>query len=309
MISKSYKTSNATHNKGTKSKILYSVTTCGFILRLINSAVKKVILRIEHCDMGRYFLEVMYDGGAFHGSQIQNDTPTVQLAINQALSTLLRQEVETVGASRTDEGVHALCSYYHFDINEALAPNFVYRVNAILPPTISLLAVYQPHDDEMNARFAAERRRYRYKIHTYKNPFLNNRSLFYPFKIDVETLNKTAAIIKEHTDFETFSKRNTQTYTYNCSIFESYWEFFDNELHYVVEANRFLRGMVRGLVGTQLQVARGRHTIEEFRKIIESKDCNQADFSVAGHGLYLEHIQYPDGSLTEIRDKTNERNQ
>lgn len=256
--------------------------------------------------MARYFLEVMYDGGAFHGSQIQKDLPTVQLAINQAISTLLRQEIETIGASRTDEGVHALCSYFHFDIDQAPPSNFVYRVNALLPFSISLKALYRANDPELNARFAAEKRRYRYKIHNRKNPFLHNRSLFYPFSIDINTLHKTAEIIKEYTNFETFSKRNTQTYTYNCTIFDSYWEERDNELHYIVEANRFLRGMVRGLVGTQLQVARGRHTIDEFRKIIESKDCGNADFSVAGHGLYLEHIQYPEDALVEIKDtKTN----
>lgn len=258
--------------------------------------------------MARYFLEVMYDGSAFHGSQIQKDLPTVQLAINQAISTLLRQEIETIGASRTDEGVHALCSYFHFDYELALPPNFVYRVNALLPFSMSLKALYQANNPELNARFAAESRKYRYKIHSAKNPFLHQRSLFYPFSINEATLHQTAAIIKEYTDFETFSKRNTQTYTFNCNIFDSYWEKHGEELHYIVTANRFLRGMVRGLVGTQLQVARGRHTVDEFRKIIESKDCNNADFSVAGHGLYLEHIQYPEGALVEIKDTTTRRN-
>lgn len=253
--------------------------------------------------MARYFLEVMYDGSAFHGSQIQGDIPTVQLALNQALSTLLRKEIETTGASRTDEGVHALCSYYHLDLEDAPAPNFVYRVNALLPFSMSLKALYQANDPELNARFAAEKRRYRYRIHHQKNPFLHKRSLYYPFKLDVDTLHKTAKVLKEYTDFETFSKRNTQTYTFNCTIFESYWEVYKGELHYIVEANRFLRGMVRGLVGTQLQVARGKHTLEEFRKIIEAKDCSKADFSVAGHGLYLEHIHYPEGLITHIPDK------
>ncbi len=253
--------------------------------------------------MARYFLEIMYDGTAFHGSQLQGETPTVQLAVNKALSTLLREPIETFGASRTDEGVHALCSYYHFDTAQELHPHFLYKMNAVLPFTISANSIYKAINPEANARFDAISRQYRYRIYHQKNPFLQNRALYYPFKIDTELLHQTAAIIKEYTDFESFSKRNTQTYTFKCTIFQSYWEQKDNELHYVVEANRFLRGMVRGLVGTQLQVARGRHTIDEFRNIIDAKDCTKADFSVAGHGLYLEQIKYPENTLIEIKDK------
>jgi len=253
--------------------------------------------------MARYFLEVSYDGTAFHGSQLQGDLPTVQLALNKALSTLLRAEIITFGASRTDEGVHALCNYYHFDTDLPLHPNFIYKMNAILPPALSLKRMFMPNDAELNARFAAISRRYRYRIYHQKDPFLVNRALYFPFSINPGILNQTAEILKEYTDFETFSKRNTQTHTFKCTIFQSYWEQKGEELHFIVEANRFLRGMVRGLVGTQLKVARGKHSIEGFRKLIEAKDCTKADFSVAGHGLYLEHIQYPENSLTEIKDE------
>jgi tRNA pseudouridine38-40 synthase len=248
----------------------------------------------------RYFIEVCYNGNAFHGSQIQGELLTVQGTLNKALSTLLRRPVETFGASRTDEGVHALSNMYHFDEEQSLHSQFRYKLNAILPHTMSVQNIYTSTKEEANARFDATSRRYRYRIYKSKNPFLYERALFYPFAIDRDILNKTAGVIKEYHDFETFSKRNTQSFTFLCTIFQSYWEEIGDELHYVVEANRFLRGMVRALVGTQLQVARGKHTLEEFRKIIEAKDCTNADFSVTGHGLYLEAVNYPEGYLVKL---------
>lgn len=245
----------------------------------------------------RYVLEVMYDGAQFHGSQVQGDLPTVQLALNKALSTLLREEVVTFGASRTDEGVHALCNFYHFDTEKELKPQFHYNLNSILPFALSVRNIHTAKSETFNARFDAVSRTYRYKIYSKKNPFYHQRALYYPFKLDEEKLTQTAALLKEYTDFETFSKRNTQTYTFQCKIFESFWERREDQLHYVVKANRFLRGMVRGLVGTQLQVGRDRHSVEDFKNIIEAKDCTRADFSVAGHGLYLVEIEYPQGSL------------
>lgn len=249
----------------------------------------------------RYFLEISYDGTAFHGSQLQGNTPTVQLALNRALSTLLRRPVVTFGASRTDEGVHAIGNFYHFDEPEELHPQFSYKLNAILPQAIAVRGLYIAHKEEANARFDAVSRRYRYRIYSRKNPFLHQRALFYPLRTDPILLRQTAAILREYKDFETFSKRNSQTFTFLCNIFDSYWEAVGEELHYVVEANRFLRGMVRGLVGTQLQVARGKTTLADFRQIIEAKDCTRADFSVAGHGLYLESVNYPEGYLIPVR--------
>lgn len=249
--------------------------------------------------MARYFLEVAYDGTAFHGSQLQGNTPTVQLAINKALRTLLREEIISFGASRTDEGVHALCNFYHFDTEQVLHPNFQYKMNAILPHTICVKQLYTVAND-LNARFAAMSRRYRYRIYHAKDPFMLNRGMYYPYKIDKGILDAAAAMLPEYTNFETFSKRRTQTKTFLCNITRSEWEAHENELHYIVEGNRFLRGMVRGLVGTQLLAARGKVNLDGFRAIIESRDCTQADFSVPGYGLYLENISYPAGSLTEI---------
>jgi len=250
--------------------------------------------------MTRYVLEIMYDGTRFHGSQVQGETPTVQLYINKALATLFRKTIETTGASRTDEGVHALCNYYHFDMEEELHPELMYRLNAVLPEGVAIKGMYKATNPEFNARFEAVRRRYRYRIYKAKNPFLLNKALFYPFTLNEETLNETAAIIKDHTQFESFCKRNAQVHTFNCTIHQSYWERHDGELHYIVEANRFLRGMVRGLVATQIYIARGRGNVTDFKNIIDAQNCTKAYFNVAGHGLYLENIAYPEGTLEEI---------
>ncbi len=246
--------------------------------------------------MPRYVFEVMYDGTQFHGSQIQGEQVTVQWAINQALSTICRKAIITFGASRTDEGVHALCNYYHFDLDAAPLADLVYKCNALLPKGIAVkrMCAVTP---EFNARFDALSRRYRYRIYAHKNPFMHGRGMFLPFSLNENLLHETAAILKEYTQFETFAKRRGQTKTYNCHIMHSYWQRAEGELQYIVEGNRFLRGMVRGLVGTQLQVARGKISLAEFRVIIESHDCTQAFFDVPGHGLYLENIEYPAGAL------------
>jgi len=239
----------------------------------------------------------MYDGTQFHGSQLQGSTPTVQLAVNKALSTLLRKEMETFGASRTDEGVHALSNFYHFDIEEELHPHLHYKLNALLPHSVAIKNIYKCVGKPINARFDALSRQYRYRIYRKKNPFYHERALYFPYQLNMELLNETASIIKQHNSFESFSKRKTQSKTFICNIYESYWEEQGDQLHYVVRANRFLRGMVRGLVGTQLQVGRGQISSDRFKEIIDLKDCTKADFSVAGHGLYLEEIVYPEGRL------------
>ncbi len=248
----------------------------------------------------RYVLEVMYDGTKFHGSQVQGSQVTVQLALNSALSTLFRMPVSTYGASRTDEGVHALSNFYHFDLGEELDFDLFYKINAILPHSMAVKRVYKATDPAMNVRFDAIRRQYRYRIYMAKDPFLFQRALFYPFTLNRGLLDETAAMIMEYEHFETFSKRNAQSKTFTCKIFRSYWEQNGGELHYVVEANRFLRGMVRGLVGTQLHIAREKGTLDDFRMIIQCGDCTKAFFDVAGHGLYLERITYPEGLLVPL---------
>jgi tRNA pseudouridine38-40 synthase len=242
----------------------------------------------------------MYDGTKFHGSQVQGETPTVQLEINKALSTLLRRPIISFGASRTDEGVHALCNYYHFDTEDIPANDFLYKCNSVLPHSIAVKRMCKAADPEFNARFDAIRRRYRYRIYFKKNPFLRDRAFYYPFRIDRGILTETAKVITEYEHFESFAKRNAQVKTFNCKIIQSYWEDKGDELHYIVEANRFLRGMVRGLVGTQLQIARYNGNADDLKKIIEARDCTKAFFSVAGHGLYLENIDYREGALETL---------
>lgn len=249
--------------------------------------------------MSRYVLQVMYDGSAFNGSQIQGTQPTVQLSLNEALQILLRENIETFGASRTDEGVHALSNYYHFDTDAVLTPHSMYQLNAILPRAVSARKIFRAASD-FNARFDALSRRYRYRIYAGKNPFLFQRSLHFPYRLNRALLNATAAALLDYSDFESFSKRGAQTRTFQCRIDQSYWEDVGEELHYVVEANRFLRGMVRGLVGTQLRAARGKYGLEEFHQIIRAKDCSRADFSPKGWGLYLEEIRYPEGALMPV---------
>lgn len=242
----------------------------------------------------RYFIEVSYNGLAFHGSQLQGQLPTVQGEINKALSILLRRDVCSFGASRTDEGVHALGNFYHFDTVAQLPDSFSYKLNALLPFELSVNRILESRNPEANARFDAISRQYRYRIYSKKDPFLFQRAHYFPYRADKRLLDESAAILLNYSDFKSFAKRKSQTRTYRCNIMKSYWEERSNELHFVVEANRFLRGMVRAMVGTQLQVSRGKISIPEFKSIIESGDCTKADFSVPGYGLYLEKIEYPE---------------
>lgn len=246
--------------------------------------------------MARYLIEVAYDGLCFHGSQIQGETPTVQLLVNRALSTLYRTKMESVGASRTDEGVHALSNYYHFDADKPPQQDFLYKCNAILPHGIAFKKIFSVPGD-FNARFHAVLRSYRYRIYAAKDPFLHNKALYYPYPLNEELLHQTADIIKANVQFESFAKRNSQVNNFNCTIHTSTWERGGTELHYCVSANRFLRGMVRGLVATQLRVARGSITVNDFLHIIEARNCTKAFFDVAGHGLYLESVHYPTDKL------------
>ena len=206
--------------------------------------------------------------------------------------------METFGSSRTDEGVHAMSNYYHFDIpDEEMSFDLLYKMNAILPVGIGITRLLKSVNTDFNARFSAISRRYRYIIYFRKNPFLFQRAMYYPFKFDKDILNESASVFLKYTDFESFAKRKLQSSNFECFISKSYWEFYDHEMHYVVEANRFLRGMVRGLVATQLQVARGNIDTIRLEEIINLKDSKTAYFDVPGWGLYLENIEYPEGEL------------
>jgi pseudouridylate synthase I len=246
----------------------------------------------------RYFLEVSYLGTRYAGSQVQANAVTVQWELEKALETFFRKPVVLTGSSRTDAGVHALQNFFHFDWEEAIPGRNIYNINAILPKDIAVRGIYRV-GDENHCRFDAVARLYEYRIYWKKDPFLEGRAYYFPYTLDREAMMKAAGVVAEYRDFTSFSKRNTQAKTFECSIMESAWEGREDLLVYRVKANRFLRGMVRGLTGTMLQVGRGKISVEEFRKIIEAKDCTLADFSVPGHGLYLMRVEYPGNYFSE----------
>lgn len=243
--------------------------------------------------MPRYFLELAYKGTAYHGFQIQDNAPTIQLHIEKALFTLFKQPFELTGSSRTDAGVHALQNFFHFDAELDIHAKHLYNLNAILPNDIAVKSI-QPVADTAHCRFDALGRAYHYYIYQQKQPFLNDRAWFYPYSLDLSLLNQAAALIKKHTDFTSFAKRNSQVFTHNCTIHVSEWIITaDQQYVYHVQANRFLRGMVRALVGTMLKVGRGQLSLEAFEQIIIAKDCTKADFSTPPHGLFLAKVLFP----------------
>lgn len=242
--------------------------------------------------MQRYFLELSYKGTAYSGFQIQDTGVTIQSEVTDALSTILRRKFQLTGSSRTDAGVHAAQNFFHFDTELEITDKHVYNLNAVLSNDIAIRQVRRV-GPEAHCRFDAISRSYRYQIYRYKDPFLTDTSWLYPFTIDRALLDQAAAILMEYTDFTSFSKRNTQVKTFNCSIEMSQWGELDGQLLYEVRSNRFLRGMIRGLVATMLRVARGSISINDFRKIIESKDCSKADFSAPAHGLCLTKVAFP----------------
>jgi tRNA pseudouridine38-40 synthase len=244
--------------------------------------------------MNRYFLEVSYKGTDYAGFQVQENALTIQEEVEKALAVLLRKKVSLTGSSRTDSGVHALQNYFHFDMDGTLEARCLYNVNALLPPDIAAVSLREMHKDA-HCRFDAVARQYRYMVYGRKDPFMRDRAYYFPYTLDLSVMREAADIVKEHTDFTSFSKRNTQVKTFNCNIFESGWEECEGYIMYRVRANRFLRGMVRGLVGTMLQVGRKKISAEEFRHIIKNGDSSSVDFSVPGSGLCLEKVEFSEG--------------
>jgi tRNA pseudouridine38-40 synthase len=246
--------------------------------------------------MTRYFLAFSYKGTAYNGlaSQTQSNVNTIQNEIEKALQIIFRIPITTTTSSRTDAGVHALDNFLQFDANIEIISNFIYKINALLPLDIFVSAIFKMHN-LAHCRFDPIGRDYKYYLHTKKNPFVQETSWHYPYKIDVTLLHETAAIILKTTNFESFSKKHGDNYTHICTIEKSEWQILDNGIiTYNVIGNRFLRGMVRGLVGTMLQVAKGVITISDFEKIIASNDCTNADFSTPAKGLFLQKVIFPD---------------
>lgn len=241
----------------------------------------------------RYFIEFAYNGKNYCGWQYQPHSPSVQETLNKAISTLLRAEIDVVGAGRTDTGVHAKQMFAHFDHegdldNEALT----LRLNSFLPKDIVIYRIIPLHADA-HARFDATSRTYEYHIHTYKDAFINEGSWYEYHPMDVDKMNEAAKVLFEFIDFKCFSKTHTDVKTFNCKITEAHWQQNGTQLVFTITADRFLRNMVRAIVGTLVNVGLGKISTDDFRKIIESRDRSAAGFSVPAHGLYLTKVIYP----------------
>lgn len=240
----------------------------------------------------RYFFEVKYKGTNYAGFQIQNNAATIQSEVKRVLRIYFKMEYKLTGSSRTDAGVHANQNFFHCDFAEVLPEKILYNLNALLPHDIAITRIVRVNN-EAHARFDALSREYIYNIYSIKNPFAFETAWFYPYTIDFGALQSAASILMEHKNFTSFAKRNSQVHTHDCTIFKSDWFQNDTGLSYVVKANRFLRGMVRGMVGTMLQVGRGAISLNDFRQVIASKDCTNANFATPPHGLFLNQVLYP----------------
>jgi len=249
----------------------------------------------------RYFIELAYDGTAYHGWQIQQNAHSVQEALNKALSTILRQPIETTGCGRTDTGVHAKEFFAHFDAPHppeggvSVLESTPFRgrggLNAILPPDIAIKNII-PVSPDAHARFDATLRSYQYHVHFNKDPFLRGYSWQLRDVPDVELMNQAAAMIMDYIDFSCFSKSNTQVKTNNCKISRAEWVQTEQGMVFHISADRFLRNMVRAIVGTLMMVGKGEIPPEAVRQIIESKNRSNAGMSVPACGLYLTEVKY-----------------
>ena len=242
----------------------------------------------------RYFITFSYDGTQYHGWQIQPNGVSVQERLQQALSTLLRQEVAVTGAGRTDAGVHARMMVAHFDINEKLdCKQLAYKLNRLLPQDIAVSKV-EPVSDDLHARFSATSRTYHYYIHTMKDPFQRAYSCEIHYPLDFDLMNEAGRILTTYEDFGAFCKAHADVKTTLCHVTEARWiQTSETTWYFRITANRFLRNMVRAVVGTLIDVGRGKLSMDEFRKVIEGKRRTEAGESMPGNALFLEEIKYP----------------
>ncbi len=243
--------------------------------------------------MQRFFITLSYDGTCYHGWQIQPNGNSVQAELQKALSVQLREDVQVVGAGRTDAGVHARMMVAHMDTAKIFdTANLVYKLNRMLPRDISVSGI-RPVDGEMHARFSATSRTYHYYIHLSKDPFRRAYSCELHYALDFEAMNLAAAILLEHEDFAAFCKSNTDVKTTLCNVTEARWvRDTDHSWHFVITANRFLRNMVRAVVGTLIDVGRGRISIDDFRGIVEGRKRTGAGESMPGNALFLEEVKF-----------------
>ena len=242
----------------------------------------------------RYFIELSYNGSAYHGWQIQPDDISVQEVIEKGLSTLLKTPISIMGAGRTDTGVHASQMFAHFDFDSDFGDiDLVYKLNSFLPKDIAIQNIFKVKADA-HTRFNALSRTYLYRISLKKNVFTTDNVYFVKQSLDVEKMNEASKILFDYKDFQCFSKSNTDVKTYYCNIMKAEWTLDNNELCFTIKADRFLRNMVRAIVGTLINIGLGKINIDHLHAIIKSKNRSEAGFSVPAHALYLTKIEYPD---------------
>lgn len=240
----------------------------------------------------RYFIELAYKGTNYHGWQYQPNAASVQETLKKALSMLLKTNIDIVGAGRTDTGVHAKQMFAHFDYDAEIdIQHLVQKLNSFLSKDIVICDIIKVAD-EAHARFDATKRTYEYYIHTAKDVFINDDSWLYKSALDLDRMNEACQLLFKHNDFECFSKTNTDVKTFNCVIFGANWKQTGNKIVFTISADRFLRNMVRAIVGTMINIGIGKISLSDFQKIIESKNRCEAGFSVPAHGLYLTKIEY-----------------
>lgn len=241
----------------------------------------------------RYFLHLAYDGTRYHGWQVQPGSITVQEEIERVLEILLRVKVRTTGCGRTDTGVHASEFYLHFDSAIALDVNWLtYKMNHILPPDIAIFRCIEA-EPNWHARFGATARTYHYHLHEHKDPFLHGRSVILSYSPDLEQMNAAAEWLLTQEDFASFCKAGGSQHTTICKLTECRWERDDSKIKFTVSADRFLRNMVRSMVGTMLDLGRGKIDLETFKSIVLAKDRKEAGTSAPAEGLFLTKVEYP----------------
>ncbi len=249
--------------------------------------------KIKH----RYFLHLAYNGKNYHGWQIQDNAHSVQAELNKALSLILREDIYIVGCGRTDTGVHARDFYAHFDSSKKFSnierKKWIHKLNRFLRDDIVIYDML-PVKEDASSRFHATARTYKYYINRIKDPFTTDTSYYLYGDFDLDRAKKACNVLYEYEDFSCFSKSGTQTKTNNCKIQFAQWEEVGNKLIFTVKADRFLRNMVRAIVGTMVEIGHSKIDIDDFRKIIESKNRSAAGFSVPGQALFLEKIDYPE---------------
>lgn len=254
--------------------------------------------------MTRYFIKIQYNGSNYNGWQIQENTPnTIQQVLEEKLSMLMQERIEVTGCGRTDTGVHAKKYFAHFNSNiKDLITNrkhWIYKFNSVLPDDISVDHLYKVADSA-HARFDATSRTYHYFLHQQKNPFIEAYSWYLYGEIDFELMNKAAEWLLTQSDFTSFSKLNTQSKTNICKVTYARWErMYSGQWRFTITADRFLRNMVRAIVGTLLQLGRNKITLADFKKIVEQKNRSEAGMSAPAHALFLTDITYPKDLLSE----------